>query len=128
MSDKVYITAALSGAWPTKEMNEHVPYTPEEIAEDAYQCWKAGAAIVHLHMRDDQGEGTMDPERFAKTIKLIRAHKDCDVIINCTSSGSKVPLAPEQRMIHFRQNPERQKAHHIYLRDCWDMQLLNRPL
>lgn len=106
MSDKVYITAALSGAWPTKEMNEHVPYTPAEIAEDAYQCWKAGAAIVHLHMRGDKGEGTMDPAHFTETIKLIRARKDCDVIINCTSSGSTVPLADEQRMVHYNENPE----------------------
>jgi uncharacterized protein (DUF849 family) len=106
MADKVFITAALTGAWATKEMNEHLPITPEEIAEDAYQCWKAGAAIVHLHMRDDNGEGTMDPAKYAETIKLIRAHKDCDVIINCTSSGSKIPLKDEQRMIHFRENSE----------------------
>lgn len=106
MADKIFITAALTGAWATKEMNEHLPITPAEIAEDAYQCWKAGAAIVHLHMRDDQGEGTMDPAKYAETIKLLKAHKDCDVIINCTSSGSKIPLANEQRMIHFRENPE----------------------
>jgi uncharacterized protein (DUF849 family) len=106
MADKVFITAALTGAWATKEMNEHLPITPSEIAEDAYQCWKAGAAIVHLHMRDDEGEGTMDPAKYAETIKLIRAHKDCDVIINCTSSGSKIPLNDEQRMTHFRENSE----------------------
>ena len=47
-----------------------------------------GAAFVQLHMRDEQGLGTMDAARFKKTIELIRAHEDCDVVINCTSSGA----------------------------------------
>ncbi len=85
LQNKVIITAALTGA--VTPAGYHIPETPEQIAEDAYQCWKAGAAIVHLHMRDEQGLGTMDAERFQKTIELIRAHKDCDVVINCTSSG-----------------------------------------
>lgn len=85
LQNKVIITAALTGA--VTPAGYHIPETPEQIAEDAYQCWKAGAAIVHLHMRDEQGLGTMDAERFKKTIELIRAHKDCDVVINCTSSG-----------------------------------------
>ena len=80
LQNKVIITAALTGA--VTPAGYHIPETPEQIAEDAYQCWKAGAAIVHLHMRDEQGLGTMDAE-----IELIRAHKDCDVVINCTSSG-----------------------------------------
>lgn len=85
LQNKVIITAALTGA--VTPAGYHIPETPEQIAEDAYQCWKVGAAIVHLHMRDEQGLGTMDAERFKKTIELIRAHKDCDVVINCTSSG-----------------------------------------
>lgn len=85
LQNKVIITAALTGA--VTPAGYHIPETPEQIAEDAYQCWKAGAAIVHLHMRDEQGLGTMDAERFKKTIELIRAHNDCDVVINCTSSG-----------------------------------------
>ena len=85
LQNKVIITVALTGA--VTPAGYHIPETPEQIAEDAYQCWKAGAAIVHLHMRDEQGLGTMDAERFKKTIELIRAHKDCDVVINCTSSG-----------------------------------------
>ena len=55
MAKKTIITAALTGAVTPKELNPYIPLTPEEIAEDAYQCWKAGAAIVHLHMRDDEG-------------------------------------------------------------------------
>ena len=51
--DKTIITVATTGAWPKKENNPNVPMTPAEIAEDIYACWKAGAAIAHIHMRDD---------------------------------------------------------------------------
>ncbi|PLW77118.1 3-keto-5-aminohexanoate cleavage protein [Cohaesibacter celericrescens] len=87
IQNKVIISAALTGAMTPKDANENIPLTPEEIAQDAYLCWKAGAAAVHLHMRDDEGLGTMDPAKFAKTIELIRAYDDCDVVINCTTSG-----------------------------------------
>ena len=85
LNNKVIITAALTGAMTPAGYN--IPETPEQIAKDAYECWKAGAAIVHLHMRDDQGLGTMDAKKFEETIRLIRAYEDCDVVINCTSSG-----------------------------------------
>lgn len=101
MAKKIIITAALTGAVTPKELNPYIPLTPEEIAEDAYNCQKAGASIVHMHMRDDRGEGTMDREKFAETVRLLRAHEDCDVVVNCTSSGSKVPVTAEQRMNHF---------------------------
>ena len=55
--DQVIITAALTGAVTPKAKNAHIPITPEEIAADAYACWKAGAAMVHLHMRADDGLG-----------------------------------------------------------------------
>ena len=105
LQNKVIITAALTGA--VTPAGYHIPETPEQIAEDAYQCWKAGAAIVHLHMRDEQGLGTMDAGRFKKTIELIRAHKDCDVVINCTSSGDNRvsggdPEGNAIRMLHMR--------------------------
>lgn len=102
--DKVIITAALTGAVTPKEKNASIPLTPEEIAEDAYKCWKAGAAIVHLHMRNDEGIGCMDEKKFEETIKLIRAKKDCDVIINCTSSGDNTGTATyEDRMRHHKE-------------------------
>ena len=66
LKNKTIITVATTGAWPTKANNPNVPMTPEEISEDVYACWKAGAAIAHLHMRDDEGHGTMDKEKFRK--------------------------------------------------------------
>lgn len=93
----VIISAALTGAVTPKDINEHIPLTPDEIAADAYRCWRAGAAVVHLHMRDERGLGTMDSERFAETIRLLRGYHDCDVIINCTTSGDS-RASDEQRM------------------------------
>ena len=85
MTDKRIISAALTGNWGTKETNPNIPMTPEEIADSAYAAYKAGAAAVHLHMRDEQMRPTMDVERFRKCVSLIR--EKCDVIINITSSG-----------------------------------------
>jgi len=104
MNDKVIISCALTGAFPQKEKNPAVPYTPQEIADAAYASWKAGAAIVHLHMRDDAGAGTMDKERFRESVRLIREHEDCDVVINCTSSGGIT--TEDKRMAHFIEIPD----------------------
>ncbi len=106
LKNKKIITAALTGA--LTPAGYHIPATPEEISEDAYACWKAGAAVVHLHMRDDQGFGTMDVEKFRETIKLIKRHKDFDGIINCTTSGDAAacngsPEGDQLRMKHIRE-------------------------
>lgn len=100
LDNKVIITCALTGAVTPKELNPSIPLTPEEIAEDAYKCWKAGAAVVHLHMRDDKGLGTMDKEKFKKTIDLIKQRTDCNVVINCTTSGDN-RATYEERMAHL---------------------------
>lgn len=86
MSEKRIITAALTGALSPKAVNPNVPVTPEEIAEDAYKCWKAGAAIVHLHMRDENDQPCSDLELFRESQRLIQ--EKCDIIINMTTTGS----------------------------------------
>lgn len=85
MKEGKIISAALTGNWGTKDINPAIPMTPKEISDAAYECYKAGAAVVHLHMRDDLMRPTMDVERFRETIGLIR--EQCDIIINITSSG-----------------------------------------
>ena len=80
---KTIITAALTGA--VTPAGYKIPETPQQIADEAYDAWKLGAAVVHLHMRAPDGLGAMDQERFRETIRRIRAHEDCDIIINCTS-------------------------------------------
>ena len=102
---KTIITAALTGA--VTPAGSKIPETPQQIADEAYDAWKTGAAIVHLHMRADDGLGAMDKEKFRETIRLIRSHKDCDVVINCTSSGASPqhPATDDERMAHHRELP-----------------------
>ena len=103
LKNKTIITVATTGAWPTKANNPNVPMTPEEIAEDVYACWKVGAAVAHLHMRDDEGKGTMDKTRFAKTVELLRTnHPDCDIILNMTTSGD-LNATDETRQAHLKE-------------------------
>lgn len=96
--DKVIITAALTGAVTPKDINPNIPMTPQEIANDAYECWQAGAAVVHLHMRDEQGVGTMNTELFKETVALVK--EKCDVVINLTTSGDN-RASDEERMAHI---------------------------
>ena len=100
---KTIITVATTGAHPKKEDNPNVPMTPAEIAEDVYACWKAGAAVAHLHMRDDKGAGAMDKAKFCQTVELLRArHPDCDIVLNLTTSGA-LGVSDEDRMAHVEE-------------------------
>jgi len=80
--DKLILTVALNGGVPTKEMNPQVPVTPEEIAEDAVRCCRAGASIAHVHARDAEGKPTLDPEIFARIHELITERTDMIVQIS----------------------------------------------
>lgn len=96
--EKTIITVATTGAFPTKKHNPNIPLTPKEIANDVYECWQAGAAVAHLHMRDDEGKGTMSKEKFRETVELIRSN--CDIVLNLTTSGDLL-ATDETRMAHF---------------------------
>ena len=97
--EKCIITVAVTGAWPKKENNPNVPMTPKEIANDVYDCWQAGASVAHLHMRDDDGNGTMDTDRFKETVALIK-EKKCPIVLNLTTSGD-LHATDETRMAHL---------------------------
>jgi 3-keto-5-aminohexanoate cleavage enzyme len=88
------ITAAIVGAEVTRENNPHVPYTPEEIAIEAERCRKAGASVVHLHARHDDGRATQDKDRFGATIDAIRARTD---IVIQVSTGGAVGMSIDER-------------------------------
>lgn len=123
LKNKRIITAAVTGAWPKKENNPNVPMTPAEISEDVYECWKAGAAIAHLHMRDDEGNGTMDHNKFRETVELIhKNHPDCDVILNLTTSGD-IYATDETRMEHVKELKPEMASY-----DCGSMNWLNSGL
>jgi len=99
MSNKIIITIATPGAWPKKEQSPHVPLTPAEIAEDVYKCYKAGASIAHLHMRDDDGNGTLSKDNFEEPVALIKER--CDIILNLTTSGD-LNATDETRQEHLK--------------------------
>jgi len=100
LKNKRIITVATTGAWPSKENNPNVPIEPAEIAEEVYNCWKAGAAIAHIHCRDNAGKAAMVYEKFEETVRLIRGRPDCDIVINLTTSGG-VNLLEDDRIKPF---------------------------
>lgn len=100
LKNKRIITVATTGAWPTKDNTPNVPIEPAEIAEEIYNCWKKGASVAHIHCRDNDGKAAMVFEKFEETVKLIRAKKDCDIILNITTSGG-VNLKEEDRLRPF---------------------------
>lgn len=83
---KLIINTALTGMVPTKKDTPYVPLNLEEIQQDAKLCYKAGASIVHLHARDEDGKPTYKKEIYAEMIRGIR--ESCpDLIICVTTSG-----------------------------------------
>jgi len=123
LKNKCIITVATTGAWPKKENNPNVPMTPDEISEDIYSCWKVGAAVAHIHMRDNDGNGTMDKSLFAETVSLLKErHPDCDVIINMTTSGDLF-ATDETRQIHLKELRPEMASY-----DCGSMNWLNSGL
>lgn len=109
MEEKRIITCAITGNWGQKENNPNIPITPDEVAKSADEAINAGASIIHLHVRDDEGHPTCDPDRFQLMVDLIRA-KHPDVLINMTSSGehSFTDIAPDERRIapFYKVKPE----------------------
>jgi len=94
--EKTIITAAVTGAITTRQHNKNLPITPEEIAKAAVESWRAGAAVVHLHVRDPQtSKPVQDATLFRETILRIRS--ECDIIIN-TSTGGGPGISLEERI------------------------------
>lgn len=102
--EKLIITAAICGAEVTKEHNPAVPYTVEEIAREAESAYKAGASIIHLHVREDDGTPTQSKERFKECMDAIK-EKCPDVIIQ-PSTGGAVGMTDEERLQPTELYPE----------------------
>ena len=123
LKNKVIITEAVTGAWPKKENNPNVPLTPQEIADDVYQCWQAGAAVAHLHMRDDEGNGTMSADKFRETVQTIKTkYPDCDIVLNLTTSGD-LHATEETRQLHLKELKPEMASY-----DCGSMNWMNSGL
>ena len=102
--DKLIITAAICGAEVTKEQNPAVPYTLEEIVREAKSAVDAGAAIVHIHVREDDGTPTQSKARFKECIDAI--YKVCPDVILIPSTGGAVGMTAEERLQPTELMPE----------------------
>src|SRR5476649_1796589 len=94
-SSKVITTCAITGAIHTPTLSAALPYKPEDIARQAIDAAKAGAAILHLHARDPEtGAPTGNPDVYAQFLPII--HAESDAVINLTTGGSP-EMTVEQR-------------------------------
>jgi 3-keto-5-aminohexanoate cleavage enzyme len=101
--DDVVLTAAIVGAELTRKETPFLPLSPQEIADEAARCREAGAAIIHLHVRDPGGQNTQSSERFAQVIEAIR--RKCDCIIQ-PSTGGAVGMSIDERAGPLACKPE----------------------
>ena len=88
MARKVIITVAQTGAFHGKDANPNLPVTPKEIADSAYECYNAGAAIVHVHARDKEGISSNDPNVYNEIGSGIRAK--CNIITQYSTAPANV--------------------------------------
>ena len=97
------LTAAIVGAEVTRKDTPHLPIPPAEVADEAARCREAGAAVIHLHARNDDGSSTQSAERFAEIIAAIRAKTDCIVQ---TTTGGAVGMSIDERAGPLACKPE----------------------
>lgn len=102
--EKLIITAAICGAEVLKEHNPAVPYTVEECVREAKSACEAGASIIHLHVRRDDGTPTQDKARFREVMEAIR--KVCPDAIIQPSTGGAVGMTDDERLQPTELNPE----------------------
>jgi uncharacterized protein (DUF849 family) len=93
---KIIITCAITGSIHTPSMSPHLPLTPAQIAEEAIEAARAGAAVLHLHAREPQdGSPSFDPAVFRDSLPQI--HRATNAVINITTGGSHT-MTLEQRL------------------------------
>ena len=102
--DKLIITAAICGAEVTKEHNPAVPYTVEEMVREAKSAYDAGAAVLHVHVREDDGTPTQSKARYKEVMDAILRELP-DVII-IPSTGGAVGMSAEERLQPTELMPE----------------------
>ncbi|MDQ0243686.1 3-keto-5-aminohexanoate cleavage enzyme [Bacillus fengqiuensis] len=101
--ENLIITVAPTGAQTTREHTPYVPLTPKEIADSVYEAWQAGAAIAHIHVRDENGNNSLDLDTYREVVDRIQ--DKCDIIINLTTAGG-VAMNDEDRLRVCELSPE----------------------
>ncbi|GGQ15312.1 3-keto-5-aminohexanoate cleavage protein [Streptomyces mutabilis] len=102
MTENVIITCALTGAGDTVRKSPHVPVTPEQIAGNAVEAAAAGAAVVHIHVRDPEtGDPSRDPKLYREVVERIK-ETGTDVVINLTAGmGGDLVIDPDDPLTHL---------------------------
>jgi uncharacterized protein (DUF849 family) len=95
---KVVVTAALTGALANRDQCPGIPYTPEEIGDEARRAREAGAAVVHIHARERDGTPSVRVEMYREILEAVRARTD--VVINFSTGAVGIPM--EDRVAHIR--------------------------
>lgn len=103
LSDKVVITCALTGVLANRKQCAGIPYTPAEIGEEAKRAYEAGASVVHIHARNDDGSPTFSPAKFAEIRREVRARSP--IILNY-STGTILEDVSEQCQYIRESRPE----------------------
>ena len=96
--DLCVITCALTGVLANRNQCEAIPYTPVEIAEEAKRAYDAGAAVVHIHARNDDGSPTFSPATFAAIKREIQAR--CPIILNFSTGSLTGDVSDQTTTIH----------------------------
>ena len=120
MGQPVMITAAVTGSITSAKQSPHIPLTVEQIVEAAVESWRSGAAIVHLHARDDTGTPTQDSAVYRTLVERIR-ERGCDAILNLStgSAGGRVELDERLGCIELRPEMATLDCGSINLGDDW---------
>ncbi len=104
-SRPVIITAALTGSRITREQCPAIPITPAQIAAEGIAAWRAGAAVVHIHVRDASGQGAQDMNAFREVAETLRAQTDAILCLTTSGiPGRNLPTA--ERVAPLRLRPE----------------------
>ena len=102
-SNPVVVTCAITGADVFRENNPNIPYTTEEIANSSIEAAEAGATVVHLHVREDDGTPSGRPELFRDVIDRIRAGSD---VLTMVSTGGANDMTIEERTTGLEAHPD----------------------
>lgn len=97
LDDKVVLTCALTGVLADRDQCSAIPYTPVEIAEEARRAHDEGAAVVHIHARNDDGSPSFDPAVFAEIKAQVRSR--CPVLINFSTGSLEDDTSLQERML-----------------------------
>lgn len=106
--EKLIITTAICGAEVTKEHNPNVPYTVREIGIEAEKSFLAGASIIHLHVREDDGTPTQNLKRFQVCVDEIK--RKCPDVIVQPSTGGAIGMSNEERLQPIFMDPHPEMA------------------